>query len=163
MSAGQVLGSARAQLGKRKAVRAVQLRTIAYTYEQIAQSLLPCDDHRPNGRRDCAYCVPMYGSRAAAKNAVDRALAVEYAVGAESRERLRQTTLAQIDMVLARAMPESIDRSNPDRNESARVVARYVGLRMRLLGLEAPARIQITSELDEEIRSLVGQLEGTEA
>ncbi len=160
MSAGQALGSARAQIGRRKQIRALDLRSIGFTLEAIAASLLPCDDHRPNGRHSCDYCLPMYGSRAAASRAVDAALRAEYATNAGRREEYLLRQLAQIDLVLRRAMPEAIDKSNPDRNEAARVVERFLRQRARLLGLEAPARVQITTELDESIRQLVEELEG---
>lgn len=163
MPAGQLRQQRTQTLARRKQVRALNLKAIGYTYEAIAQSLLPCDDHRPNGRQDCTYCQPMYSDRSAARKAVLAGMQAEYAIGAETRSQYVAQQLLQIDMVLTRAMPEALDRSNPDRNEAARVAERFLRQRARLLGLEAPARIQITTELDETIRELVDQLEGAEA
>jgi hypothetical protein len=158
--AGQVIGSSRQTLGRRRQLHALNLRSLGYTYEAVAQALLPCPDHRLKGRDGCEFCLPMYRSRAAAKRAVDAAMAAEYALDAGTREQYRQLQLAQIDLVLQRVMPEATAKGK-DRNEAARVAERYLRQRARLLGLEAPARIQITTELDETIRELVDQLEET--
>lgn len=149
-------------LSDRKAIRAMELAAGGMTADAIAHSLLPCDDHRPQGRQDCAACLPMYADRSGAKRAIDRMLAREYALGAASREQLRQHHLAQIDLLLRAKMPDALNNGSPSSNEAARVVLRALDRRARLLGLDAPARVTVTTELDAQIEELVAQLAGVD-
>ena len=99
----------------------------------------------------------MYTNRSSAKKAVDRALAREYEAGANTREQLRRHQLAQIDLLLQRAMVEAL--GNRDGHlEAMRNATRLLDRRARLLGLDAPTRITMDSELDAQIAALVEQV-----
>lgn len=148
-------------LAARKRVRAMQLRALSYTYEAIAQSLLACDDHKPDGRHGCPLCVPMYANRSSAKRAVDKILADEYDAANDTREAMRRHALSQIDLLLRRAMPEAM--GNGDGHlEAQRNVVRLLDRRARMLGLDAPTRVAVTTELDAQINDLYEQLVGND-
>jgi hypothetical protein len=152
------MGTIRDDLAARKAVHAVKLRAQHLTYDEIAQALLPCSpEHQPDGKPWCDACVPMYGHRSSAKRAVDAQLAQEYAAGSETREQQRRQQLAEIDLILARLIPQAIGHS-AEQQEAARSVVRYLDRRAKLLGLDAPARVQITTEMDAQIEALADQL-----
>lgn len=152
------MGTRADDLAARKAVRAVKLRAMHKTYEEIAQSLLPCTpDHEPDGKPWCEACVPMYAARSSAKRAVDNQLALEYQAGSETREQQRRQQLAEIDLILARLIPQAIGHSDAQQ-EAARSVVRYLDRRAKLLGLDAPARVSITTELDAQIEQLATDL-----
>lgn len=143
-----------------KQAHAVRLRAGGQSFQQVADAYLPCQAHRPTGAvRDCPDCVgPMYAHRASAKRAVDKALEQEYAAGQDTREQLRRHQLAQIDLLLQAAMPKALGADW----EAARVATRLLDRRARLLGLDAPARVTITSELDAAIEDLTAQLAGVD-
>lgn len=152
------MGTVRDDLAARKAVRAVQLRAMHKTYDEIAQSLLPCTpEHQPDGQPWCDACVPMYAHRSSAMRAVQAQLEQEYAAGSETREQQRRQQLAEIDLILARLIPQAIGRGE-HQQEAARSVPRYMDRRAKLLGLDAPARVSITTELDSQIEALADQL-----
>lgn len=148
-------------LAARKRIRAMQLRGLGWSYEAIAQALLPCDDHKPDGRHGCQLCLPMYANRSSAKRAVDKILADEYDAASDTREAMRRHQLSQIDLVLRRAMPEAM--GNGDGHlEAQRNVVRLLDRRARLLGLDAPTRVAVTTELDAQIADLYEQLVGVD-
>lgn len=149
--------AARKALATRKAIRAVQLRSMGWTLEAIAAALLPCDDHRPDGRHDCDRCQPMYAARSSAKRAIDHQLEQEYAAGSEGREAARRHQLSQIDLMLRRLVPQALGQGE-HQQEAARTVVRYLDRRAKLLGLDAPARLVVNSELDQQIMDLSQQL-----
>lgn len=133
---------------------------MGWTFDAIAAAYLPCErlEHREaGGLASCPECLPMYTNRSAAKKAVDRALADEYGQGASTREQYRRQQLAQLDLLLSSKMPEALGRSD-SANEAARVVLRALDRRARLLGLDAPTRVQVTTELDMQIEELVTRL-----
>jgi hypothetical protein len=101
----------------------------------------------------------MYAHRASAKRAVDHALEQEYAAGQDTREQLRRHQLSQIDLLLQVTMAKAVGGDW----EAARVATRLLDRRARLLGLDAPARVTITTELDQAIEDLVGQLAGVDS
>lgn len=143
------------QLGARRANRAVQLRAMGFTYAAIAAHLLPCPDHQPSGRQDCDACLPMFRDKSAAKKAVDRALADEYASGSEAREKLRRQQLSRIDTLLTRVMREALA---PGGNDAARVAVRLLERQAKLLGLDAPTRVTVDTELDRQIEEALEAL-----
>lgn len=135
--------------------RAVDLRLMGLTYDQVAASLLPCSLHRPDGDPTCQQCQLLYSDASAARKAVLRALDKAYHAGAEAREALRQHHLGQIDLLLRRAMRSAMGGDW----EALRGATRLLDRRARLLGLDAPKRHVVTTELDEEIRALMEALE----
>jgi hypothetical protein len=157
MSAGQVRGRAAEQLAARKRVRSMQLRSLGWSYEAIAGALLPCDDHKPDGKHGCELCLPMYANRSSAKRAVDKILSDEYSANSDTREAMRRHQLAQIDLLLRRMMPEAMGNGE-GHLEAQRNALRALDRRARLLGLDAPSRVTITSELDAQIAELYEQL-----
>jgi hypothetical protein len=159
VSAGQARGQAAEQIAARKRVRAMQLRSLGWSYEAIASALLPCDEHKPDGRHGCLACVRMYAHRASAKRAVDRILADEYDAASDTREAMRRHQLAQIDLLLRRVMPEAMG-SGDGHLEAQRNAVRLLDRRARLLGLDAPTRVAVTTELDMQISQLYDELVG---
>jgi hypothetical protein len=156
------VGTKAAQLATLKEQRAVQLRLLRYSYEQIAASILACPDHRPDGDRLCidsgrdVHCVLLYPSgRSAARKAVERALARDYPQTGEGREQLRSEQLGQVDLLLQRTLRAAMSGDW----EAARVATRLLDRRAKLLGLDAPTRVQITSELDSRIEELMEQMD----
>lgn len=162
------MGSKALQLAALKEGRAVQLRLLRYSYSQIAASLLPCPEHKPDGDQSCAdsehapRCVVLYPSgKSAARKAVERALARDYPQEGEGRELLRAEQLGQIDAVLRNALRFAVNELRPDW-EAARVAIKALDRRAKLLGLDAPTRVQVTTELDQRIDELLGQLDDAE-
>lgn len=154
---------ARRQTATLKEGRAVQLRLLGFTYEQIAAKMLPCPPHRPDGLVGCGLCVPLYPSgKSAAKKAIDRALQRDYALNEAGRDQLRQQQLGQVDLLLQRAMREAMG-DKPGRHEAMRNAIRLLDRRARLLGLDAPTRVQVTSELDAQIEEAFAALRDTAA
>lgn len=144
-------------LAARRKNRALLLRSLGWTYDRIAASLLPCDLHAKGGgagEPGCDLCLPMYASRAGAQKAVTAALADEYAAGQETREQQRRHQLAQIDLLLSKSMPAAVGGDW----EALRGATRLLDRRARLLGLDAPARIAVTTELDAQIEALADEL-----
>ena len=147
---------------RRAELQAVQMRAIGYTYEQVADATLWCTPyHRANPEPGCPACERMYSSRSAAKRAIDRALEREYAAGSDTRESLRRQQLAQIDLVLGPAMRRATGRDGVEGAGIEAAVTSCVRLfdrRAKLLGLDAPIRVDRTSELDAQVEALVEQL-----
>jgi hypothetical protein len=154
--------TSRAFIAKRKRTRAVQLRAMGRSFDAIAQALLPCDDHKPEGRHDCQVCQPMYSHRSSAKRAVDAALEEDYGATAETREQLRRHHLSQVDLLLSRAMREAMGTGD-GHHEAGRLVVRLLDRRAKLLGLDAPSRVQVTTEMDREIDELLEALDALPA
>lgn len=160
--------TARDALATRRQTHAVLLRSCGLTYQAIADSVLPCPTHTYHhlaptewGKRSCKACRPMYANRSSAKRAVDAALEQEYAAGADTREQLRRAQLAQLDALLARTMVEALGFGD-GHLEAGRNAVRYLDRRAKLLGLDAPARLAITSELDQQILELTERLAGND-
>lgn len=140
----------------------MQLRLLRYSYDAIASSLLACPDHRPDGDQSCAVssrdvrCVVLYPSgRSAARKAVERVLSRDYPQSGEGREQLRSEQLGQVDLLLQRTMRAAIGGDW----EAARVAVRLLDRRAKLLGLDAPTRVAVTSELDARIDDLLSQMD----
>ena len=143
---------------QRAELAAVQMRALGATYDRIAQSLLPCSPyHQAYPEPGCPACQPMYSHRRGAKLAVDRALAREYAAGADTRESLRRQQLAQIDLLLGAAMKRAVAPGD-GIEQAVTSCVRLFDRRAKLLGLDAPLRVDRTSELDAQVEALVEQL-----
>ena len=145
-------------LAQRKALHAVKLRARGLSLDAIAAARLPCPYHAARGNGDgvdtCSDCLPMYAHRSSAMRAIERQLEQEYAAGQETREQLRRHQLLQIDTLMQTAMPAAMGGDW----EAARTCVRLLDRRARLLGLDAPARVQVTTELDQQIDALLQEL-----
>lgn len=152
------------------------------TYQQIADAVLPCPEHRDRGGIDptqCALehetrrvvdgpdaapidCVPMYSGRSGARRAVEQGLAEAYSITEADRDRLRREHLATIDTALQRLMRDTIGSTDPmDRARAANAVARLLERAAKLTGLDAPTRVTVTSELDDELSAALADLAET--
>lgn len=135
--------------------RAVELRLLGHTYEQIAHAMLCTNpEHRPDPDPSCGRCVPLYRDKSAARKAVVRALGRDYALGAEGREQLRQTHLARLDLLYRRAARAAVQ----GEWEAARVAVRILDAQAKVLGIYAPSRLQITTEIDQEIEAMLDEM-----
>lgn len=149
-----------------KARWALHLRSMNLTYDQIAAAILPCPAHtRLGGRLDCVMCYgPLYTNRGGAKRAVDRALAEQHPDTAAERTLMKQTMTAQLDLLIAAAMRlgaamlESGQTIPAGMMEAQRNLVRLLDRKAKLWGLDAPSRVVITTELDEQIALAVEQL-----
>lgn len=157
---------AKEALHRVKASRAVMLRLLGQTFQQIADGPMPCVQHEPAGRASCKACLPrLYDSRQSAHRAVQHELSARYGEGAEAREELRRHQLGQIDLLLATAMRSATNPGTPERPNAGQWTAmlratQLLDRRARLLGLDAPVRIvgQVTTEWESEISALVEQI-----
>lgn len=139
---------------RQKADRAVHLRIAGRrTYQQIADALMPCPDHRAiNGSEDCPACERMYAGRAAAYKAVQRALLEDQKAGEETRHQARTEHLATLDVLAARTIRDAISAgSATDRSRAAAAAAKVLDQRAKILGLYAPTKVEVTTELDMAI------------
>jgi hypothetical protein len=153
---------------KVKTEHALHLRALGWAYDQIAAAFIPCPYHRQllgMGVADCALCFgPMYTNRSAARKAVMRALAEEHPDTAAERVAMRQEMTAQLDLAiraairLASTIVESGQRIPDGMMEAQRNLVRLLERKAKLWGLDAPNRVVITNELDEQIEQAVEQL-----
>lgn len=143
-----------------KADRAVYLRTAArMTFQQIADSLMPCPAHTPNGDADCSLCERLYGSRASAYNAVTKALTADAELSKSIRDDARAEQLSTLDVLMRRAILDATQASSvAARARAMTAAARLLDQRARLLGLYAPTRVELTDDLDEQIRAELAAL-----
>jgi hypothetical protein len=65
----------------------------------------------------------------------------------EPTEAIRQLEVARIDQIIAAHLPRAIDKADPD-TKRADVVERYMARRARLLGLDAPTKVETKAEVD---------------
>lgn len=140
---------------RRKADRAVFLRTAArMTYAQIAEQLLPCPAHEPQGSPDCELCERLYANAGTARRAIIKALEAERHESSEMRKAAKAEHLATIDVLLSKAITDARTSTRPaDRARAMTAAARLLDQKARLQGLYAPTQLQITDELDEQIRA----------
>lgn len=142
----------RLERARMKADRAVHLRVAGrQTYQQIADALMPCPEHkRVGGAEDCTDCERMYAGRAAAHKAVTRALADDRQAGEETRQLARDEHLSTLDVLLRRSILDAISTTNSpsDRARAITAAARVLDQRAKVLGLYAPTKVEVTTELD---------------
>lgn len=158
--------SARRITAQVKARYALHLRTMNLSYSEVAESWMPCPAHvRAGARADCALCYgPLYANRGGAQKAVERALAEQHPDTAAERTAMKQTMTAQLDLAIAAAMRlatvllEAGQLIPPGMMEAQRNLVRLLDRKAKLWGLDAPNRVVITTELDEQIALAVEQL-----
>lgn len=152
------------------------------TYQQIADATLPCDEHRPIGGIDpeqCRLahetaravdgpdshpidCMPMYANRGTARRAVLEGLAEGYQISESDRDDLRREWLATIDTATQRLMRDVLSPGDPiDRARAASAVVRLMDRAAKLTGLDAPTRVTVTDELDEDLSAALAALAET--
>lgn len=169
-------------LALRRRVYAVELRSMRRTYQQIADAVLPCPEHRDRGGITPAACrqqheahrlvdgpnaapidcTPMYANRKGAQRAVEQGLAEAYSITEADRDRLRREQLATIDLALQRLMRDTVGGGDAiDRARAANAVARLLERAAKLTGLDAPTRVTVTTELDDELSSALADLAET--
>lgn len=139
---------------RQKADRAVHLRIAGRrTYQQIADALMPCPDHKgTNGVEDCPACERMYAGRSAAYKAVQRALTEDQKAGEETRQQARTEHLATLDVLIARSIRDAVGAgSATDRSRAVAAAAKVLDQRAKVLGLYAPTKVEVTTELDMAI------------
>lgn len=141
--------------GRLKADRVVHLRLAGrLSFQQIADSLMPCPEHqRRGGLESCPECERMYGGRAAAQKAYMRAIAVRDEEGRETREQARIEHLLTLDVLLRSQL---VDATKPgvdpaDRSRATTAALRAMDQRAKILGLYAPTKVEVTTELDAAI------------
>lgn len=153
--------TARDVLARRRQAHAAWLRSMRWTYQEIADARLPCPQHEGTdwgGVTTCPKCLPMYADKSGARKAVEQHLADEYALTATGREQLRQEHLATLALIIREATtelqePHRRGRHDVDRWRSAPALIRALDQQARITGLYAPSRVQVTTELDEQIRA----------
>lgn len=164
-------------LAARRRAFAVELRSMRRTYQQIADATLPCSEHRDRGGIDpdtCRLmhendrdrhpvdCARMYASRSAAKRAVEQGLAELYPIAESDRDAMRREWLSTLDTATQRLMRDLLSAAEPvDRARAANAVARLSERVAKLAGLDAPTRLTVTDELDEQIAAALEQLNDT--
>lgn len=116
-------------------MKAVRLRASGATYEQIAQAI-------------------GYGDKSSARQAVMAVLKAHYDETAPDRNTLLLRELMTLDTLQMAAWKGAMS-GDP---ESIRVVVRIMERRSRMLGIDAPTKIEITDELDREIASLTATM-----
>lgn len=153
-----------ASIAKRKRRQAVWLRnTLHMTLDEIARSPLPCQDHAPYTRTGCPECgtTPMWSHRSDASKALRHAMEKAYPLDADHREQLRREAMATVDLAIRDAKRILIDAKNmpPDvRLRAAQQLTRLLERQARMLGLDAPARVTLTDDLDEQINEELAAL-----
>lgn len=155
-----------AQLAKVRERHALQLRLVdGLTYQEIADTLLPCPAHRPSGSEECSLCGRMYASRASAYKAVRRAMERDYPPLSDAvvEEYVREQA-AQLRLLISRMIRDAVDEADPvDRARAANTAARLMQRKAALEGLDAARRDPSDEELDAEIRDLLEELTGPAA
>lgn len=140
-------------LARQKVDRATYLRVVArMTWAQVAESLLPCPAHQPSGSGDCSLCLRLYASAGSACKAVSAHLREEESLSVELRDEARREHLATLDAVIRKTMTDALtgDKAQ-DRSRAATAALRAMDQRAKLLGLYAPTKIEVTTELDQQI------------
>lgn len=123
---------------KERSAKALAMRLAGQPYEVIA--------------RECGYA-----SRASAWKAVQRALVDEHGDVDANRSALRLEMVGQLDLLWRRAM-KRVMQDGSDAMRAVDSAARVLDRKARLLGLDAPTKVELTTELDEEIDRLVEQM-----
>lgn len=177
----QSRASAAAALAARRRAYAVQLRSMRRTFQQIADAVLPCPEHVAQGGidpRKCAElhelqrmaaddprtistvdCASMYANRKGAQRAVEQGLAEQYHLSEADRDELRREWLATIDTAVQRIMRDVVGGADAgDRARAANALVRLADRAAKLTGLDAPTRITVTDELDEQIAGALAEL-----
>lgn len=115
--------------------KAVRLRASGASFQQIATHV-------------------GYKSRSSAHDAVMSALQAHWDETAPDRQTLLLRELATLDTLQMAAWKGAMS-GDP---ESIRVVVRIMERRSRMLGIDAPTKIEITDELDREIAALTATM-----
>jgi hypothetical protein len=152
--------TAAGELARRRQNHAADLRSLMFTFDQIADALLPCTAHArvgmPPGEVGCPNCLPMYADRSGARRAVEAVYADERQEGAEARAQAAAEHLRSLQVIVNEGMVtlrQDWRITGDTRWSAARTVIRALDQIARIRGLYAPTQVQITTELDEQIRA----------
>jgi hypothetical protein len=158
-------------LAERREREVIRLRAAGWSFDRIAAAPLPCcPEHRVDSLEmaACEVCQPhLFTNRSGARKAHERAVSKEWGDLAQERERLRRAHMSRLEYVIAKAMERAfavvdgaqLPRYEVDRTRWAKVVLDAMEQQARVAGLNAPVRLQQTSELDEQIAALALELQ----
>lgn len=170
-------GVTRHTIAERRRAYAVQLRSMRRTLQEIADAVLPCPEHqerggiapdacramhdaaRARGNGPLVDCLPMYANREGARRAVEQGLTEQYPVSEHDRERIRQELVAASDLALKRVLRDVLAGADAgDRARSAGAAVRLIDRIAKLTGADAPTRLVVTDELDDELAAALAEL-----
>jgi len=124
-------------VGVTRAMNALALHLAGATEQQVAKQL-------------------GYANAAAARSAWERLLAGT--VTQEDKERVRKTEAARLDRLQMAWWNKAIDPKNPEQGSAARMVLSIMERRARMLGLDAPSRVEVYTPTSQEIMTFVQTL-----
>jgi hypothetical protein len=122
-----------------KALRAVELRLAGATFQRIAEAL-------------------GYADKSGAKKAYERALASLRDDLAPSIAQHRTEQLLRVETLLVGLWGKARDPNNPDQLRATDSIRRLLERQAKLLGLDAPVKVQVSDEIDEQIEALLSQM-----
>lgn len=152
-----------AVMARRRQAMAVQRRAAGLTFQQIADTLLPCALHLDSDelvQEACDDCRPLYNDKSAARKAIVKALQDEYDLSEQARDELRREDMATTALVIQRMTADLIGagREPSERASAGRTLLRALDHRARVAGYLAPTRVQVTPELDADIEQALRDL-----
>lgn len=131
------------------------------SYARVAASPWPCTDHDDDGidaehaNPDCPRCH-LYHDARGAHRAVQRYMQTERELTTNRKEELRERQLARLDRMWE-GLSAALQSGDTD---AVRAAVRLAEREARLMGLDAPTKVQVSDELDGEIEALMAQLAG---
>jgi hypothetical protein len=99
-----------------------------------------------------------FNSAATARASWERALADT--VSTEDRDKARRTELARLDRLQQSWWSKAIDPKSAEQGTASRMVLSFMERRARMLGLDAPTRIDVYTPTAQEITAYVQYLRG---
>lgn len=97
-------------------------------------------------------------SAAAARHAIERALAEAAPDGPNDRSMLVSKVSMTLDMCMRAVMPKAIDKSNPDQRAYLDSVLKIVDRKVALHGLNAPAALVLATPGGDELQEFIAKL-----
>lgn len=152
-----------AVMARRRQAMAVQRRAAGLTFQQVADSLMPCGMHVDSDelvQEACTECRPLYNDKSAARKAIVKALQDEYDLSEQARDELRREDMATTALVIQRMTADLLGagREPGERAAAGRTLLRALDHRARVAGYLAPTRVQVTPELDADIEQALADL-----
>lgn len=97
-------------------------------------------------------------SPAAARSAIERALAEAAPDGPNDRSMLVSKVSMTLDMCMKAVMPKAIDKENPDQRAYLDSVLKIIDRKVALHGLNAPAALVLATPGSDELQDFIGRL-----